>query len=330
MHSSEQTSATANGKQQFEVAVLDDYQGVALDLADWSSLHEGAKVTVFRDHIADADQLVERLLPYDVVCVMRERTPLPGVVLQRLPRLRLIASTGSRNRSIDAEAASRLGIAIAHSGYASTPTIEFTWALILGIARNIASESESMRTGGWQRFIGSDLAGKTLGILGLGNIGSQVATIGRAFGMNVIAWSQNLTADRASAVGAEAVTKTELLERSDFLSVHLILSGRTKGLIGAHELSVMKPTAYLINTSRGPIVDEQALVTALRSRRIAGAAVDVYEVEPLPLDHPFRTLPNVLATPHIGYVSRGLYETFYGDTVKNIQAWIAARLPQSA
>ena len=318
MHSSE---------QQFEIAVLDDYQGVALDLADWSSLHERAKVTVFRDHIVDADQLVERLLPYDVVCVMRERTPLPGFVLERLPRLKLIASTGSRNRSIDAEAASRLGIEVAHSGYASTPTIEFTWALILGIARNIASESESMRTGGWQRFIGSDLAGKTLGILGFGNIGSQVATIGRAFGMNVIAWSQNLTADRASAVGAEAVTKTELLERSDFLSVHLILSGRTKGLIGAHELSVMKPTAYLINTSRGPIVDEQALVTALRRRQIAGAAVDVYDVEPLPVDHPFRTLPNVLATPHIGYVSRGLYETFYGDTVKNIQAWIAARLP---
>jgi phosphoglycerate dehydrogenase-like enzyme len=328
MHSTEQSSGTASRKHRFEIAVLDDYQGVALELADWSSLREHARVTVFRDHIADTDRLVERLLPYDVVCVMRERTPLPGDVLQRLPRLKLIASTGSRNISIDAEAAGRLGIDIVHTGYTSAPTIEFAWALILGIARNIASESEAVRAGGWQRSIGSDLAGRTLGLLGLGNIGSQVATIGRAFGMDTIAWSQNLTAERASAVSTELVTKTELFERSDFLSVHLILSGRTKGLIGAQELSVMKPTAYLVNTSRGPIVDEQALVAALRSRRIAGAAVDVYDVEPLPAGHPFRTLPNVLATPHIGYVSRGLYGTFYGDTVKNIRAWIAAR-PQT-
>jgi len=323
MHSSEPTSVPA--KQPYRIAVLDDYQGVALDLADWSSLRDRAGVTVFRDHVADADQLVERLLEYDIVCVMRERTPLAGAVLQRLPRLKLIASTGSVNRSIDEQAARRLGIEVVHSGYASAPTIEFTWALILGVARNIAAENQSVRNGGWQRSVGSDLAGKTLGVLGLGNIGSQVATIGRAFGMNVIAWSQNLTAERASAVGAEAVGKAELFERSDFLTVHLILSGRTKGLIGAAELSAMKPTAYLINTSRGPIVDEQALVAALVSHGIAGAAVDVYDTEPLPSDHPFRTLPNVLATPHIGYVSRGLYETFYGDTVRNIQAWIASR-----
>ena len=319
---SETTSIPSSPNELLEVAVLDDYQGVALDLADWSSLNEHANVTVFRDHIADPEQLVERLLPYDIVCVMRERTPLPEHVLKRLPRLRLIASTGSRNRSIDEEAARRLGISVRHTGYESTPTIEFTWALILGIARNIAGESESVRSGGWQQALGSDLAGKTLGVLGLGNIGSQVATIARAFGMSVVAWSQNLTAERAAEVGAKAVTKAELFERSDFLTVHLILSGRTKGLIGSAELNAMKPTAYLINTSRGPIVDEQALVTALSTHRIAGAAVDVYDEEPLPPAHPFRTLSNVLATPHIGYVSRGLYETFYRDTVRNILTWI--------
>jgi phosphoglycerate dehydrogenase-like enzyme len=316
---------TATHQTPLEIAVLDDYQGVALELADWSVLGVGARVTAFRDHIDDEDQLVERLLPHDIVCVMRERTPLSAAILQRLPRLKLIASTGSRNRSIDAEAASRQGIEIVNTGYTSTPTIEFTWALILGIARNIASENASVRAGGWQKSVGSDLAGKTLGVLGLGNIGSQVAAIGRAFGMKVVAWSQNLTAERAAAAGAEFVTKSELLQRSDFLSVHLILSGRTKGLLGTAELSEMKPTAFLINTSRGPIIDEQALVNALRSHQIAGAAVDVYDIEPLPQDHPFRTLPNVLATPHIGYVSRALYETFYGDTVKQIQTWIASR-----
>lgn len=322
MQSSERAPVAATPNQLFEIAVLDDYQGVALGLAEWSSLSDHANVTIFRDHIADPGQLVERLLPYDIVCVMRERTPLPEHVLKRLPRLRLIASTGSGNRSIDEEAARRLGISVRHTGYTSTPTIEFTWALILGIARNIVGESESVRSGGWQQSLGSDLAGKTLGVLGLGNVGSQVATIGRAFGMNVIAWSQKLTAERAAAVGAEAVTKSQLFEQSDFLSVHVVLSGRTKGLVGSAELSAMKPTAYLINTSRGPIVDEQALIAALRSRRIAGAAVDVYDLEPLPADHPFRMLPNVLATPHIGYVSRGLYETFYRDTVKNILTWI--------
>jgi phosphoglycerate dehydrogenase-like enzyme len=315
----------ATHQTRFEIAVLDDYQGVALELADWSMLGRGATVTAFRDHIDDEDQLVMRLLPYDIVCVMRERTPLSAVILQRLPRLRLIVSTGPGNRSIDAEAASRQGIEVANTGYSSTPTIEFTWALILGIARHIASESASVRAGGWQRSIGSDLAGKTLGVLGLGNIGSQVAAIGLAFGMKVIAWSENLTAERATAAGAEFVTKSELLRRSDFLSVHLILSGRTKGLLGEAELAEMKPTAYLINTSRGPIVDERALVNALKNQQIAGAALDVYDIEPLPQDHPYRALPNVLATPHLGYVSRSLYETFYGDTVKRIQAWIGPR-----
>jgi len=321
---------TAARQAPYEVAVLDDYQGVALELADWSVLGDRARVMAFRDHIDDEDRLVERLLPYDIVCVMRERTPLSAGILQRLPRLKLIASTGTRNRSIDAEAAGRQGIEVVNTGYSSTPTIEFTWALILSVARHIASESASVRAGGWQKSVGSDLAGKTLGVLGLGNIGSQVAVIARAFGMNTIAWSRNLTPERASAVGAEFVSKTELLRRSDFLSVHVILSERTKGLLAAPELGEMKPSAYLINTSRGPIVDERALVDALRRGQIAGAALDVYDIEPLPQDHPFRVLPTVLATPHIGYVSRAMYETFYGDTVKQIQAWIASRSTATA
>jgi phosphoglycerate dehydrogenase-like enzyme len=307
------------------IAVLDDYQGVALTLADWSKVTARARVTVFNDHLDDPDALVERLLPFDVVCVMRERTPLRRQVIERLPKLKLIASTAMRNASIDADAAAERGIAIVHTSYSSAPTVELTWALILAGARHIVSENASLRAGGWQRSVGDDLAGKTLGIVGLGNIGAQVAKVGLAFGMQVIAWSQNLTREAAAAAGARLVPKEELLREADVVSIHLVLSGRTRGLIGAAELQLMKPTARLVNTSRGPIVVESALIQALANGRIAGAAIDVFDVEPLPPEHAFRRLDRVLATPHIGYVSRGLYERFYRDTVVNIAAWLDAR-----
>jgi phosphoglycerate dehydrogenase-like enzyme len=307
------------------IAVLDDYQNVALSLADWSVLEGQATVTVFNDHLADVDAIVDRLRPFDIVCVMRERTPLSQAIIERLPRLRLIASTAFRNASIDAKAAAERGIEVVHTGYTSAPTIELTWALILASARNLLAENISLRSGGWQRFIGADMSGRTLGVLGLGNIGGAVAQIGKAFGMGVIAWSQHLTADRAAEVGAELVSKEELFGRADVVSVHLVLSGRTRGLIGAAELALMKPTARLVNTSRGPIVVEADLIAALKSRRIAGAAIDVFDQEPLPLEHPFRTLPNLLATPHIGYVSRGLYSRFYQDTVENIRRWLGGQ-----
>ena len=307
------------------IAVLDDYQGVALTLADWSKVTARARVTVFNDHLDDPDAVIERLLPFDVVCVMRERTPLRRQVIERLPKLKLIASTAMRNASIDAEAAAERGIAIVHTSYSSAPTVELTWALILAGARHIVSENASLRAGGWQRSIGDDLAGKTLGIVGLGNIGAQVAKVGLAFGMHVIAWSQNLTREAAAAAGARLVPKEELLREADVVSIHLVLSGRTRGLIGAAELQLMKPTARLVNTSRGPIIVESALIEALANGRIAGAAIDVFDVEPLPPEHAFRRLDRVLATPHIGYVSRGLYERFYRDTVANIAAWLDAR-----
>jgi phosphoglycerate dehydrogenase-like enzyme len=310
---------------QVKIAVLDDYQGVALEMADWSGVAHRAQVDVYNDHLADADAVVKRLHPYDIVCVMRERTPLKRGILERLPNLKLIASSGPRNASIDLEAAAAQSIKVVHTGYFGSPTVELTWALILGSARHLTEETAAVRRGEWQHTIGDDLSGQTLGILGLGNLGSKVAQVALAFGMKVIAWSQNLTAEKAVAAGAALVSKEDLLRQADFVSIHLVLSDRTRGLIGTRELSLMKPTARLINTSRGPIVVEADLIEALRSRRIAGAAIDVYDTEPLPPDHPYRKLANLLATPHIGYVSRRLYERFYRDTVSNIAAWLDTR-----
>jgi phosphoglycerate dehydrogenase-like enzyme len=304
------------------IAVLDDYQNVALTLADWSALSARAEITAFNDHLADPDAVVARLLPFDVVCVMRERTPLPREIIERLPRLKLIASTGPGNASIDMTAAAERGIKVSATGYRSTPTVEMTWALILAGARNLASESHSVRSGGWQTAIGHELGGKTLGVVGLGRIGGAVARIGLAFGMNIIAWSQNLTAEAAESAGATLVTKSELFRDADVVTIHLVLSRRTRGLIGSAELELMKPTARLINTSRGPIIDDDALIKALRAKAIAGAALDVFDQEPLPAKHPYRTLDNVLATPHVGYVSEDLYRTFYADVVENITAWL--------
>ena len=277
---------------------------------------------MFNDHFADPAAVVERLRPFDVVCVMRERTPLSRDILQQLPRLKLIASTGLRNASIDMRAAAERGIVVTATGYESTPTIEFSWALILASARHLAREAASVRDGGWQTSIGANLRGKCLGVIGLGNIGKEVARIALAFGMTVIAWSQNLTGEIAGAAGATLVDKDALFRQADIVTVHLILSRRTVGLVGAAELALMKPTAWLINTSRGPIVDQAALIEALQARRIAGAALDVFDAEPLPADHPFRKLDNVLATPHIGYVTEELYRTFYGDAAASIAAWL--------
>ena len=308
-----------------KIAVLDDYQNVALKLADWSVLTGRAEITTFNDHIADPAALIDRLLPFDVVCVMRERTPLPRDIIERLPRLKLIASTGPGNASIDMAAASERGISVTATGYRSTPTIELTWALILASMRHIVSESNAVRAGGWQTTIGQELEGKVLGVVGLGRVGGQVARIGLAFGMKIIAWSQNMTPEIAGAAGATMVPKSELFRQADIVTIHLVLSKRTRGLIGAAEFEVMKPTARLINTSRGPIVDEAALIAALQSHTIAGAALDVFDQEPLPAGHPFRSLDNVLATPHIGYVGEDLYRTFFQDVVASISAWLDER-----
>src|SRR6202453_1474355 len=306
----------------FKAAILDDYQNVALKMADWSLLDGRVDMTVFNDHISDAERLIDRLMPFDVVCVMRERAPLTREIIERLPNLKMIASTGLENASIDLDAAATYGIEVVHTGYSSTPTIEFTWTLILAMARNIGLENYSLRQGGWQVSVGEELAGKTLGLLGLGRVGSAVGIIGRAFGMSVVAWSQNLTPERALASGVQLVSKKALFNTADFLSIHVRLRPRTHHLVGQAELAQMKPTSRLINTSRGPIVDQAALLKSLTSGQIAGAAVDVYDVEPLGNPHPLRELPNVLATPHIAYVTEGLYRTFYGDTVRNIVHWV--------
>jgi phosphoglycerate dehydrogenase-like enzyme len=308
------------------VAVLDDYQNAALRLADWSVLDGRAAVSVFNDHLADADAVVERLKAFDVLCVMRERTPLPRATIERLPRLKLIVSTGARNAAIDTAAAAERGVAVAFTGYTSAPTIEMTWAMILAASRHVVAENLAFRRGGWQQGIGVGLAGKTLGVLGLGRVGGAVAKVGAAFGMKVITWSPHMTPERAAEGGAAAVSKQELLRQSDVLTIHMVLSPKTRGLLGADELALMKPTSLLVNTSRGPLVDEAALVAALTSRRIGMAAIDVFDVEPLPADHPLRSLENVLGTPHIGYVADDLYRTFYGDTVKAVDAWLAGRV----
>ena len=314
----------ANNKP-VSVAVLDDYQNAALRLADWSVLDGRAAVTVFNDHLADADAVVERLKGFDVLCVMRERTPLPKATLERLPRLKLIVSTGARNAAIDVAAAAERGVAVAFTGYTSAPTIEMTWALILAASRHIVAENLAFRRGAWQQGVGIGLAGKTLGVLGLGRVGGAVAEVGALFGMKVITWSPNMTPERAAERGATAVSKEQLLRQSDILTLHMVLSPKTRGLLGADELALMKPSSLLVNTSRGPLVDEAALVSALTSRRIALAALDVFDTEPLPADHPLRSLENVLGTPHIGYVADDLYRVFYGDTVKAVDAWLVER-----
>jgi phosphoglycerate dehydrogenase-like enzyme len=303
------------------IAVLDDYQQVAQSLTDWSTLD--ADVEFFYDHLSDQTALLSRLAGFDVVVAMRERTPFPRDVLAGLPDLRLLVTTGSANASIDTAAASELGIVVSGTGSLGHGTAELTIALVLALARGLVPEIDSVREGGWQVGLGQDLHGSTLGVIGLGRLGAQVARLGLAFGMELIAWSQNLARDRASEVGVLAVSKDELLGRSDFVTIHLRLSDRTRGLIGEPELSSMKPSAYLVNTSRGPIVSEEALLSAVEARVIAGAAVDVYDEEPLSPDHPFRTHARILATPHVGYVTRASYEVYFRGAVESIEAWRA-------
>lgn len=304
-----------------KIAILDDYQNVALEFADWASLD--AEIEVFTTHVADADELAWRLAGFEVVVAMRERTRFPAELLARLPDLKLLVTTGMRNAAIDIDAARREDIVVCGTGSGPHATAELTWTLILAAARNLAVELPSMRTGGWQTTVGTGLSGRTLGLLGLGRLGTRVAKIGQAFGMETLAWSQNLTRERAAEQGVTAVSKQDLFARADVLSIHLVLSERTRALVGAAELATMKPDALLVNTSRGPIVDEGALLDALRDRRIGGAALDVFDVEPLPADHPLRGLPNVVLTPHLGYVTRQTYEVFFRDAVEDIAAYRA-------
>lgn len=304
-------------------AVLDDYQNVALKLADWSALAGNADVTVFNKSIGDLDQVAKALAGYSIVCLMRERTPFPRALFEKLPDLKLVVTTGMRNAAIDVAAAKDHNVVVCGTDSAGHPTAELAVGLMIDLARKISLENARMKAGeAWQATIGADLNGKTLGIIGLGKLGGRVAKVAHAFGMKVVAWSQNLTPEKCQEAGATYATKEDLLQQSDFITIHLVLSDRSRGLIGAKEFSLMKPSAYLINTSRGPIVDEAALVAALQTHAIAGAAVDVYDVEPLPRDHPLRKLPNAITTPHLGYVTEDNYRTFYQHTVEDIRAFL--------
>ncbi len=305
------------------ITILDDYQNVALSSADWSALGDRYEFDAVTQFIADADELVSRLADSRVVVAMRERTAFPREVLERLPKLRLLVSTGMHNPGIDYPAAAQHGITVSgtEGSYAAVP--ELVFGMIIALARNIVAEDNAVHEGNWQHTMGRGLGGATLGILGLGRLGSQVATIGAAFGMHVIAWSPHLTQERADPHGARAVGERELYSASDYLTIHLPLARGTRGLVGAEQLGWMSPRSYLINTSRGPIVDEAALVAVLEKRSIAGAGLDVYDREPLPPEHPLRKLGNTLLLPHIGYVTEQTYELFYGQAVEDIQAFDA-------
>lgn len=313
---------TASATTVERVAVLDDYQSVAAGVADWSGGLPGVQVDFLHDVLRGV-AVVDALQPYDVIVAMRERTPLPASVLAELPRLRLLVTTGMRNASIDLAAAAERGVVVCGTRAGATQTAELTWALILATVRRVADDDRALRTGAWQTRLDGDLAGRTLGIVGLGRLGGRVARIGQAFGMETIAWSPNLTPERATEHGAHAVAKGELFARADIVTVHLVLSNSTRGIVGAGELAGMQADAWLINTSRAALIDQVALLAVLRAGSIAGAALDVHEVEPLPPDHPLRTEPRALLTPHMGYVTRANYETFYRDAIEDIQAFAA-------
>jgi phosphoglycerate dehydrogenase-like enzyme len=310
------------------VAILDDYAGLALELADWASVQSRSDITVFNRHLSEADA-VDALHPFQAICTVRERMALPRTLIERLPNLKLITIVGKSLPNLDMAAASEHGVLVAHSDFANPrfstvrdATPELAWGLMIATVRNLAEEHRRMREGGWQSTVGVTLSGKTLGLLGLGRTGKRMAEYGRVFGMEVIAWSQNLTEETAAAVGARRVEKSALFEQSDVVSIHLVLSERTRGLVGETELAQMKPDAFLVNTSRGPIVDERALIAALQARRIAGAGLDVFDIEPLPSDHPLRLLSNVTLSPHLGYVTREMLAAFYADTVDAVLAWL--------
>ncbi|MCH9675272.1 MAG: D-2-hydroxyacid dehydrogenase family protein [Gammaproteobacteria bacterium] len=305
------------------VALLDDYQGVAMNLAPWANLGAAVEVVPFHDHLDDEAALIERLASFDVIMAMRERTPFPRSLFAALPNLKLLVTAGMRNASIDMQAAADHGVTVCGTGGLPTPTAELAWGLILSLMRFIPREDAATRAGSWETTVGLTLHGKRLGVVGLGRLGAQVAKVGVAFGMDVVAWSQNLTAERAAEIGVRRVDKEELLQSSDVISVHLVLSERSRGLIGAAELALMKSTAFIVNTSRGPIIDETALVGALRDGTIAGAGLDTFDVEPLPTDHPLLKLDNTVITPHLGYVTDESLRVFYEETLEDIQGFLA-------
>jgi len=304
------------------VAVLDDYQGVAAEMADWTGRLPGAEVRFFHEQIPDPDVLVTALEPFDVVVAMRERTPFPAEVLARLPRLRLLVTTGMHNASISMETARERGVVVSGTRGVPGSTSELTWALILGLVRDVAADDARIRTGRWQEALGLDLEGRTLGVVGLGRQGARVARIGLAFGMNVVAWSPNLTSERAAEHGVSLVSKESLFGSSDIVTLHMVLSERSRGLVGEADLKAMKSSAFLVNTSRAGLVDSDALARALSEAWIAGAGFDVFDVEPLPVDHWLRTAPRTLLSPHMGYVTEDTYRVFYGDAVEDIAAFL--------
>jgi len=308
-----------------KIAILDDYQNAALGSADWGNLQD-VEITVFDQHLGhDEAGIIAALQPFDIIVAMRERTLFPRSVFEALPNLKMLVSVGMRNLAIDLEAARDCGVDVCGTDMLPYPAWEHTWALILALSKQITVEDQVMKSGGWQHGFGVGLYGKTLGVLGLGRLGTKVASIAKAFDMEVIAWSENLTTERAAEVGVHRVEKAELFSQADVLTVHLLMSGRTRGIVGADDLALMKPSAYLVNTSRGPIVDETALVKALETRQIAGAALDVYDVEPLPVDHRLRQLDNVVLTGHTGFVIREFHQLVYRQSVEDIQAWQAGQ-----
>lgn len=309
-------------KTKLQAAVPDDYQKVSTYFADWSVITDRVDLTIFDQHEADETKLIDRLLPFEILCVMRERTPLTRIILSQLPNCKLIVSTGARNASIDLSATEEFGITVKNTGYLASGAPELTWGLLLSITRHIPQESANIRSGNWQTTIGTDLKGKTIGIVGLGRIGSRIAKYAQAFEMRILSWSPNLTKEKAIEAGAILVTKEELFKESDFITIHMVLSERSKELITMNDLNLMKSTAYLINTSRGPLIRESDLIEILREGKIKGAALDVYDTEPLNPYHPFRKLDNVLATPHVGFVTEETYRLFYQDTVRAIESWL--------
>jgi phosphoglycerate dehydrogenase-like enzyme len=305
------------------IAILDDYLNVSQKMADWSAIKAKADITVFNDHEDDAARLAKQLQPFDIICIMRERTPFPKSLFDQLPNLKLLATAGMRNLSIDLPTATERGIVVSGTENVGVTTAELAWGHMLGLARRLPEEDAATRAGEWQTHLGTSIADKTLGIIGLGKVGGHVAKIGRAFGMDVIAWSQNLAAERCAEAGVRLVSsKDALLAEADFVSIHLVLSDRTRGIIGVGDFEKMKPSAYLINTARGPLVDEAALIAALKNGTIAGAGIDVYDIEPLPADHPMRNLPRAHITPHLGFVTDTNYKLWYGQTAEDVQAWM--------
>jgi len=305
------------------LAILDDYQGVALAMGPWDRLPPELRIEAFRDTLKDQDALVARLEPFDAILAMRERTPFPASLVRRLPKLRLLVSTAARNRSIDLAACAAAGVTVCGTPSFGHPTADLAWGLILSLARGIPAQDRALREGRWQTGIGVGLEGRTLGVIGLGNLGSRVARVGAAFGMRVLAWSANLAEERAAATGATRVPKETLLREADIVTLHLVLSERSRGTIGAADLALMKRTAFLVNTSRGPLVDTPALIDALKAGRIAGAGLDVFDEEPLPADHPLLAAPNTVLTPHLGYVTEENYRAYFAGAVEAIGAYLA-------